>query len=79
MRIKMQDGRVFEGTPKQIVQGMQAISMGRHLGVHGYIDFLRTQMLKLDGVELVVDGDTEDERCASLLEALRERGYAEVA
>ena len=42
MRIRMMsDGRVFQGTPKQIVEAMQYIAFGQeHRSLGEYIDWL---------------------------------------
>ncbi|MCA9560762.1 MAG: hypothetical protein KC583_19575 [Myxococcales bacterium] len=79
MRIRMlNDGRVFQGTPKQIVEAMQYIAFGqenRTLG--GYIDWLVDQVERLQSTSLTVEGDTDEEKAASLVQAMVGSGLAE--
>lgn len=79
MRIRMvRDGRVFEGTPKQIVEAMQYIAFGqenRSLGE--YMDWLVDQVQRLEAIELEVAGETDEERAAALVRAMMGAGLAE--
>ncbi len=47
MKIMMRDGRVFQGTPKQIVQAMQDIAMPvQHLSLSEYMEWVAANALK---------------------------------
>ena len=62
MKIVTQDGRAFGGTPLQIVQGMRNIAFGvNEYNVRQYIDWLVGNAQRADGVELEVQGDTDEE------------------
>ena len=66
MRIRlMSDGRVLEGTAKQIVEAMQ------------YIDWLTDQVERLEQTALRVEGETDEEKAASLVQAMLGAGLAE--
>ncbi len=54
MRIRMlRDGRVFQGTPKQIVEAMQYIAFGQENRTLGeYIDWLVDQVQRLESIDL---------------------------
>ena len=79
MRIRMRgDGRVFEGTPKQIVEGMQFIAFGQeNRTLSEYIDWLVDQVQRLESMELNVTGENDEEKAASLVKAMVEAGLAE--
>jgi hypothetical protein len=71
MKIMMRDGRVFQGTPKQIVQAMQDIAMPvQHLSQLEYIDWVVDNALRFEAVELKIEGETVEERSASLIAEL---------
>jgi len=71
------DGRVFEGTPKQIVEAMQYIAVGQENRTLGeYIDWLVGQVERLEQTPLKVEGDTDEEKAASLVEAMLANGLA---
>lgn len=51
MKIMMRDGRVFQGTPKQIVQAMQDIAMpAQHLSLTEYMAWVADNALRFEGV-----------------------------
>lgn len=79
MRIRMlNDGRVFQGTPKQIVEAMQYIAFGQENRTLGeYIDWLVDQVERLESTSLNVEGDTDEEKAASLVQAMVGSGLAE--
>ena len=79
MRIRMlNDGRVFQGTPKQIVEAMQYIAFGQENRTLGeYIDWLVDQVERLESTSLHVEGDTDEEKAASLVQAMIGSGLAE--
>ena len=78
MRIKMtNDGRVFEGTPRQIVEAMQYIAFGQENRTLGeYIDWLVDQVERLEETSLKVEGETDEEKAASLVQAMLANGLA---
>jgi hypothetical protein len=72
------DGRVLQGTPKQIVQAMQYIAFGQETRTLGeYIDWIAEQVRRREGLELVVEGTTDDERAASLIAGMVAGGLVE--
>lgn len=79
MRIRMlNDGRVFQGTPKQIVEAMQYTAFGQENRTLGeYIDWLVDQVERLESTSLRVEGDTDEEKAKSLVRAMLEAGLAE--
>lgn len=77
MKLTMRDGRVFEGTPAEMVRAMQALAFGvEKLSIDAYIDWVVTNVRRFEGVELVVDGKSAEERAASLVEEMVENGLA---
>jgi len=51
----LRDGRVFQGTPKQIVEAMQYIAFGQENRTLGeYIDWLVDQVQRLESIDLKV-------------------------
>ena len=79
MRIRMlRDGRVFQGTPKQIVEAMQYIAFGQENRTLGeYIDWLVDQVQRLESIDLKVEGKTDEDKAASLVQAMMGSGLAE--
>ena len=79
MRIRMMsDGRVFQGTAKQIVEAMKYIAFGQEQRSLGeYIDWLVDQVQRLESTELKVEGHTDEEKAASLVRAMLGSGLAE--
>ena len=79
MRIRMMsDGRVFQGTPKQIVEAMQYIAFGQENRTLGeYIDWLVDQVQRLESIDLKVEGETDEDKAASLVQAMMGSGLAE--
>ena len=79
MKIRINaDGRVLQGTPKQIAEAMQSIAFGQDDRTLGeYIDWAAEMASSMMGVELKVSGETDAERAASLVEAMLEAGLAE--
>lgn len=71
MRIQTPDGRVFEGTKVQIIEQMRSLSFGPpNETLAGYIDRSVEQARSLFGVELKVNGKTDEERAESMFDAL---------
>ncbi len=79
MKIRMMsDGRVFQGTPKQIVEAMQYIAFGQENRTLGeYIDWLVDQVQRLESIDLKVEGGTDEEKAASLVQAMMGAGLAQ--
>lgn len=77
MKILMRDGRVFQGTPLQIVQAMQAIAFGvEQLSLDRYVDWVIDNAQRFEGVELKVPAGTPDERAAALVDEMVAKGLA---
>jgi len=77
MKLTMRDGRVFEGTPVEIIRAMQALAFGvEGLSVDAYIDWVIENARRFEGVELVAAGGSAEERAASLVEEMAEKGLA---
>ena len=79
MKIRINaDGRVLQGTPKQIVEAMQSIAFGQEDRTLGeYIDWAAEMASSMMGVGLKVSGETDEEKAASLVDAMLEAGLAE--
>jgi hypothetical protein len=74
----LRDGRVFQGTPKQIVEAMQYIAFGQENRTLGeYIDWLVDQVQRLESIDLKVEGETDEDKAASLVQAMMGSGLAE--
>ena len=77
-RLKMPvDGRLFVGTPKEILTQMQSLAFGwdgRTLGE--YLDWLKIQMEQQTGVEIEMPVGDENERCEALVDAMVAHGLA---
>jgi len=68
MEIVMRDGRVFKGTPVEIVRDMKEIAFGvEQLSLNEYIDWVAANAKKFEDVELRVAGETEEAKAASLV------------
>ena len=67
----MADGLVLEGTPREIVREMFMVAFcPEGTTPAGYIDWAVEQARRMLGVELVVEGEGEDARAASFVEAM---------
>ena len=79
MRIRMMaDGRVLEGTAKQIAEAMHALAFGQeNRSLSEYIDWAVDQARRMNEIDMQVEGDTEDEKAKSLVRAMLEAGLAE--
>jgi len=76
-RIEMRDGRVFEGTPLEIVRDMKFIAFGvDHLDIDGYISWVAANARKFERVDLVTEGSTTKERARRLVEEMLRTGLA---
>jgi len=77
MRIQMNDGRVLEGTPVQIVGEMQYLAFGQEGKALGeYVDWAVGQLERLSGVKLPVEGASDEEKAGSLVRAMLDTGLA---
>jgi hypothetical protein len=77
VKIMMRDGRVFQGTARQIVQAMQDIAMpAQHLSLAEYMAWVAENALRFEGVELRHDGETDEERAKSLVASMLEAELA---
>ncbi|AKQ68194.1 hypothetical protein A176_005106 [Myxococcus hansupus] len=77
MVIVMRDGRVFQGTAVQIVKGMQDIAFGvERLSLPEYIDWVVANAQRVESVALRVQGETGDEKAASLVQEMLRTGLA---
>ena len=79
MRIKItSDGRVLEGTAKQIVEAMHYVAFGQEQRtLSEYIDWAVDQASRMNEIDLKVEGETDEEKAASLVDAMLEAGLAE--
>ena len=78
MKIRVQDGRVFEGTPRQIVQSMKSIALGApRMTLAEYIDWVAARVSATDDAPLEMLGATDDERCEQLVQLMLALGLAE--
>lgn len=79
MRIRMMaDGRVLEGTAKQIAEAMHALAFGqKDRTLSEYIDWAVDQARRMNEIDMQVEGDTDDEKAKSLVRAMLEAGLAE--
>ena len=73
----LSDGRVLEGTAREIVEAMKYVAFGqegRSLGE--YIDWVLEEARRLHGLELVVEGESDEERAEGLVRVMLEMGLA---
>jgi hypothetical protein len=79
MRIRMMaDGRVLEGTAKQIAEAMHSLAFGQESrSLSEYIDWAVDQARRMNEIDLEVEGDTDDDKAQSLVRAMLAAGLAE--
>ena len=79
MKIRINaDGRVLQGTPKQIVEAMRSIAYGQEdRTLSEYIDWAVEQVQRMEGIDLDVKGTTDKEKAISLVEAMISTGLAD--
>lgn len=70
MKIRTSDDRMFEGTPKQIIQSMRAIAFDPMVSLDAYLEWLAPR------VDFELPVGSIEERCAALLDAMIKRGMA---
>ena len=67
--------RVFEGTAMQIVEAMRSVAFApSDVSLEAYMDWAVEQALSLSEVELVVQGETVQERAESFVASLLREG-----
>jgi hypothetical protein len=77
VKITMRDGRVFQGTALQIVKAMQDIAFGvDDFTVPQYIEWVVANARRFEEVELVIKGDTDEEKAAALVSEMLRAGLA---
>jgi hypothetical protein len=78
MRIEVVgDGKIFQGTPKQILMQMKSLAFGgEHQTLREYIDGNIANIRRGLGIELEPSGDTDEELAESFLEQMLEGGHA---
>jgi hypothetical protein len=78
MRIRMKDGRVFQGTALQMVRAMQDVAFGvNDFTVPAYIDWVVKNARDFEAAELEITGSTDEERAESLFREMLRAGLAE--
>jgi hypothetical protein len=74
----MADGRVLEGTAKQIAEAMHSLAFGQeNRTLSEYIDWAVDQARRMNEIDLKVEGETDDEKAQSLVRAMLAAGLAE--
>ncbi len=77
MKIRMRDGREFEGTPVEIVRGMQGIAFGvEHLSLAEYIEWVAANAKRVENVDLAVSGESEEAKAEALVRAMVDKVLA---
>lgn len=77
MKLMMRDGRLFQGTPLQIVKAMQDVAFGvGDFTVAKYVAWVVDNARRFEGVELAAEGETDEALCASLVDAMLREGLA---
>ena len=71
MRIRMRDGRLFEGTALQIVKDMKSIAFGQsHLTVSEYIEWAADGAARTMDIKMDLKGETDDEKARALIRVM---------
>jgi hypothetical protein len=78
MKIVMRDHRVFEGSPLQITRQMQDLAFGAPEGLADYLGWVAANARKVDGVELAIQGDTDEELAATFVAEMERCNLARV-
>jgi DNA-binding transcriptional regulator YiaG len=78
MRIRMiSDNKIFSGTPSEIVHKMHNTSHEMYGSLEEYMQDCCARLGNI-GQSISITGDTEEERCLSLLQGLVQAGYSKV-
>jgi hypothetical protein len=73
----MRDGREFEGTPVEIVRGMQGIAFGvEHLSLAEYVDWVAANAKRVENIDLAVSGETDEAKAEALVRAMVDKVLA---
>ncbi|WP_394845214.1 hypothetical protein LZC95_50330 [Pendulispora brunnea] len=77
LKIELQDGRTFAGTPLDVVRAMQRLAFGVDgLTVHEYVAWVVKNTRRIEGLELDVQGASAEEISASLIREMLLAGLA---
>ena len=77
MRIELRGGERFSGSPLKIVARMKGSTMFSDVKtIREYVDMVLRNAKMVEGVELAVKGNTDDELARSLIGELVARGLA---
>jgi hypothetical protein len=76
MRIRMTDGREFEGTAMQIVQAMRSTAFDEQPTLVSYIEWVSRQIAEMAATTVIVEGTTEEEMARTLVEEMVRVGAA---
>jgi hypothetical protein len=79
MRLRITaDGRVLEGTAKQIAEAMHALAFGQeNRTLSEYIDWAVDQARRMNEIDLEVTGTTDDDKASALVRAMLAAGLAQ--
>ena len=80
MRIRLNhDGRVFEGTPIQIIEDMKSIAFGQEgRSVEEYIDWVVGQIERFQKISVNVTGQDLESKATSFVEEMITHGLARI-
>jgi hypothetical protein len=74
----MADGRVLEGTAKQIADSMRALAVGQeNRTLSEYIDWAVDQARRMNEIDLDVAGATDDDKASALVRSTLAAGLAQ--
>jgi ribosomal protein L5 len=77
MRIEVMDGRVFQGTAKQIVSQMKDIAFGvEQMTIAEYCDWTADNARQIHGLDIKLVGEGDEERAESLVAEMCRTGLA---
>ncbi|HPN95981.1 MAG TPA: hypothetical protein PLS19_15580 [bacterium] len=77
MRIELQGGEKFNGSPLKIVTQMKGSTMFSDVKtIREYVDMVLRNAKMVENIELMVKGNTDEELARSLVSELIERGLA---
>ena len=78
MKIVMRDGRVFQGTPLQIVQAMRAIAFTvPDYTIQQYVEWIVENAQRHEDVALHAVGDTDEALATSLIQEMLRTGLTQ--